>query len=412
MDLILKKQQEAKLLSWAIVKRQYKLILLLTFLVYALLIDSIAAMPKSAKGPQVPTCLHSLIGNNIRTPVYAFITNFLLVQKPLSPQRLHLLIQQEKYILTNNNKDQQKSYMAEVSESIMSHILRHFRDSAPTLQEITLYQRQGLAVASTDMKNAISFSEDPALDIAVGYLGDQPTKQLGIKKLIDRDGKEYQEVIMAIHWDKQTGSNLSLNLPNKSQQTIGYLRTIIQMSYLPLGAIIGDNTNTEVYPFIIDFLLQQESILPNKLHLIVEEERSIGLSRTSNLSNTYMDHIKNTEMSHILLKLRDSAPTLQEITLYQRQGLAVASTGMKSAIFFSEDPEVGIGTGYLGDLPTKQLGIKKLIARDGKEYQEVIIAIHWDRTNSWENYRAGSLSFSPAQQHEQTIGYLRAIIHI
>ncbi len=369
-----------------------------------------------AEEPTVPACLYSLIGDSVHTQVYAFITDFLLNQKLLSSKELSAHLKEERRILAHNKTNQhkpdnlEKPYMACVVENSLSHTLSAFRKAFLGCKMMVLYQKQGLAVAGT---GGIIFSreeEDP--DIAIGYLGDDPSHQLGIRKLTGIGNGAYREVIMAINWDKHTGSSLSLSPAKKPQQTIGYLRTIIQISPDPVGAVIGDDTHTEVYPFITDFLLKQKALSSQQLKLLLEKERA-NLANNNNPSKTYLAEVKKNELSDILTKLRDRSRRQEEITLYQKQGLAVATTGIKDPICFQqEDIDDPIAIGYLGDDPSQQLGIRKLMDTEGREYQEMIMAINWDKTNSWGNYRASSLTVSLPQASEETIGYLRVIIQM
>jgi hypothetical protein len=119
--------------------------------------------------------------------------------------------------------------------------------------------------------------------------------------------------------------------------------------------------------------------------LLLREERAI-IDKEHHEYPAYLDKIRQNEMSDVLTKLRGQSRARQEITLYQKQGLAVASTGMKKSISFQEAINPDIAIGYLGEHPSQKLGSRKLLDTEG---QEIIMAINCDKANNLGSYQSG-----------------------
>ncbi len=176
--------------------------------------------------------LKSPIGDNLHADVYFFITELLLKEKSLSRKKLKSILKAERQILQHNedssNEDRLKPRSADIREGEMASFLRILRDYYPGCEEIILYQHQGLEIVSSGSRNNITFTNKLDENYELGYLGNSPKDQIGIKKLVSREGKNYSLIIQFINYSpKQKFAYLSFSSPAKGHRTIGYLSYII-----------------------------------------------------------------------------------------------------------------------------------------------------------------------------------------
>lgn len=194
----------------------------------------IANTPSPASGYNAKKIIfRSPIGDGIHTDVYFFITDSLLKEKHLSRKKLRSILAGERKIHAHNKSCAQEEILkprsATVREGELASILAILRDHYSGYEELTLYQKQGLELASSGGKNNINFIDNLDEDYQLGYLGENPADWVGIRKITSIQGEKYYHVVQFINYNpKQKFSYLSFSSPQKGHQVLGYLSYIVK----------------------------------------------------------------------------------------------------------------------------------------------------------------------------------------
>lgn len=203
----------------------------LLYIICLLIVQSVLAVDfsSSRSNKELENLLAlSPIGDSMHASVYWFIEEALLKSKTLSKTELEEHIKVELDIIRQGNKD--KPYIAEISESQMGHVLRDLCHSRQRCEKITLYTKDGLAIASAS-KNDLIFREKQNINDdldCIGVLGPNVEEKLGLRKLTTQEGKVYSEVTTAIcYQEERKCSFLVTEKQGLEEPVIGYVRYIM-----------------------------------------------------------------------------------------------------------------------------------------------------------------------------------------
>ncbi|WP_010300180.1 carboxylic ester hydrolase [Candidatus Odyssella thessalonicensis] len=175
---------------------------------------------------------------------------------------------------------------------------------------------------------------------------------------------------------------------------------------------VGDQSHTEVYNFIKDFLLKQKKWSASEIQNLIDTERRQIAS--SEPFKSYTDTTSEGEMSGLLRILCRSNKSCRCLTLYQRDGVEVAhgdASVANASPFLLQlkhtldewiKDEINLGT--LGLTPTTRLGRTARIDTSGNELQEVIQAIYYNKERDY-----AYLATKVTTTQDQIIGYVRYI---
>lgn len=195
--------------------------------------------------------------------------------------------------------------------------------------------------------------------------------------------------------------SLSLCVSSFSQATLPEKESAPVLRALP--SPIGDNLHTEVYFFIKDALHKEGTILPNGRQKRLDQEIDIAQHKTGD--KPLMADAAEGELAHLLIILRDHLSWCQEITLYQKNGVAIATSGQKKVLTFNPDRDLNVRLGFLTPDPKKDLGQKKLTTTDGASYLEVTQAVHYHKDKDY-----ASLSNTLEEKGATLIGFVSYLV--
>ncbi|MDR2681705.1 MAG: hypothetical protein LBB29_01500 [Holosporaceae bacterium] len=166
---------------------------------------------------------------------------------------------------------------------------------------------------------------------------------------------------------------------------------------------IGDNTNCEVYGFIMDYIISQNKETRDVQKLVQQELEDMNKPNMK----SYMGDIVETETSHLLYALCTAKPWCRQITIYAKDGVVIASGGIGRDIVFHKDPEdVYESLGFLYSASVPRLKIKKIIdSKTDTVYLKITRVIYY---NQKQNYAY----FLAAQENptDELIGYISYVI--
>ncbi len=165
-------------------------------------------------------------------------------------------------------------------------------------------------------------------------------------------------------------------------------------------ALIGDNTHVEVYTFIINAL--KEAPLLSQTELQEKKQAEIAHQHDVNWKNHYADIIEG-ELASLLKILCRSHQACQEITIYQRDGVGIATSGLKASLDLPHRLS-DFSKGILSDQSLSTLGTYSYKAKSGHEYQEYLFAIYLDSRH------IAYISNTQREPHDKLIGYVSCLI--
>ncbi|MBA4749151.1 MAG: hypothetical protein H2057_00865 [Alphaproteobacteria bacterium] len=184
-----------------------------------------ATLPEKESAP-VLRALPSPIGDNLHTEVYFFIKDALHKEGVILPKDRQKRLDQEIDIAQRKTGD--KPLMADVAEGELAHLLMILRDHLRWCQEITLYQKNGVAIATSGQKKELTFNPERDLNVRLGFLTPDPKQDLGQKKLTTTEGSPYLEVTQAVHYHKDKDyASLSNNLNEEGATLIGFVSYLV-----------------------------------------------------------------------------------------------------------------------------------------------------------------------------------------
>ena len=195
--------------------------------------------------------------------------------------------------------------------------------------------------------------------------------------------------------------SLGLCTSSFSQATLPEKESTPALRALP--SPIGDNLHTEVYFFIKDALQKEGTVLPKDRQKRLDQEIDIAQRKTGD--KPLMADVAEGELAHLLIILRDHLSWCHEITLYQKNGVAIATSGPKKDVAFNPDRDLNVRLGFLTPDPKKDLGQKKLTTAQGAPYFEVTQAVHYHKD---KNY--ASLSNTLEEKGATLIGFVSYLV--
>jgi hypothetical protein len=169
----------------------------------------------------------SPIGDNTNEEIFYFITDYILKQNE-EKRDMRKLAQCE---LKNDGNMMLKSYIAEVVETTMSHLLCYLCRAHLWCHQITIFAKDGVAIASGGTLKNVVFSE--TLDDVyerLGFLYPSPTRYIGIKKMQDsKSNLMYFKIVKAIYYSrKQNYAYFLMRQKNSTDELIGYISYIVK----------------------------------------------------------------------------------------------------------------------------------------------------------------------------------------
>ncbi len=166
-------------------------------------------------------------------------------------------------------------------------------------------------------------------------------------------------------------------------------------------ALIGDNTHVEVYTFIANALKEAPTFSQTEL----QEKKQAEIDHQHDMNwKTHYAEIIEGEIASLLKILCNNYPTCQEITIYQRNGLGIATSGLKTSLDLSKRSS-DFSRGILSDQLMRALGTYSYKAKNGHEYQDYLFAIYLDsRQNAY-------IADTQQQPQDKLIGYLSCLIN-
>lgn len=138
----------------------------------------------------------SPIGDNIHTEVYTFIQNDLINAKSWSKDEVAKLRQQE---IQNRNNKELKPHIADIHEGELGGLLRILCQVQPNCEQITLYQQDGIGIATSGFKKNISFKTPRQIDFLVGILSPGIMNEPKVYNLNAKNNQKYNEYLYAIY---------------------------------------------------------------------------------------------------------------------------------------------------------------------------------------------------------------------
>lgn len=178
-----------------------------------------------------PVFAQSPIGDNIHTEVYAFIQQDLINSKSWLEADVAKLREQE--IANQHNKDL-KPHIADIYEGELSGLLRILCQVQPHCEEITLYQKNGISIATSGLKNRIKFKTPRNIDFMIGVLEAKTIQGFKVYDLQANNNQLYHEYLFAIYKNKKN-NYAYLGTKNKTPDDalIGYVSYVMHEKAAP-----------------------------------------------------------------------------------------------------------------------------------------------------------------------------------
>lgn len=167
---------------------------------------------------------------------------------------------------------------------------------------------------------------------------------------------------------------------------------------------IGDRTNVEVYTFIKEALLRSETYSLKKAQAWREQE--INQIDDTNFKPHSAD-IYEGELGSLLRLLCQAQPELYEITLYQKDGIGIATSGLKEEVTFTPSRIIDFRVCILSPSVIKNLKRYDYKSLHNEAYREILRAIY----ESNENHFA-YLGTQKRNPKDHLIGYVSYLIRI
>lgn len=166
--------------------------------------------------------------------------------------------------------------------------------------------------------------------------------------------------------------------------------------------LVGDNNHVEVYTFLIQALKET----PSFSEAMLQEKRQS--ERTHHALRSWKSHYANIaegEIASLLKILCKNHPTCQEITVYQKNGLGIATSSLKAPLYFQNRPQ-DFSMGILSPHSMKKLGITRYKTEDNREYHDYVFAIYLT------SRRNGYVDLLQRHAHDKLIGYVSCLLEI
>lgn len=165
---------------------------------------------------------------------------------------------------------------------------------------------------------------------------------------------------------------------------------------------IGDNTNVEVYSFITDLLLKSPKIKETERKDLYKT--ALEMLNQPDLKPHIAD-ISEGEIAALLRGFCDLYKGCAEITLYQAQGVGIASNGIDSKLHLDKDRNQDFQIGILSQQTIEKLGDFHYKTSENLAYTEHLRAIYLSH-----KYRTGYLAKEPASKNDRLIGYISFLV--
>jgi dienelactone hydrolase len=162
---------------------------------------------------------------------------------------------------------------------------------------------------------------------------------------------------------------------------------------------IGDD-NVQVYFFISDRLLKERSYSKEQVSALINQEKHIQESHSTD--KPLAADIFEGEMANLLRVLCRDFSGCQQITLYQREGVGIADSGLQKPLEFKDEKDSVLTLGFLGINPVDALGTHKRTTVDGRIYDDIVKAILYDIERHY-----AYLSTERPLKGQKLIGYVR-----
>ncbi len=167
----------------------------------------------------------SPIGDNIHTEVYTFVQESLIKSKPWSELAVAKLREQE--IANQHNKDL-KPHIADIYEGELSSLLKILCQVQPNCEEITLYQKDGIGIATSGLKKSIKLKTPRNIDFIVGILSAEIMHEPKVYRLQSKNNQKYNEYLYAIYKnEKEDYAYLAFKSKQPEDKLIGFVSYII-----------------------------------------------------------------------------------------------------------------------------------------------------------------------------------------
>ncbi len=215
----------------------FKTFFIITLMVFSYLTKSAQASSSAATHPnsfgfQSPSAEEdqanekSPIGDGMYTDVYTFILQDLLNAKSWSLKDAKNLRENE---IKNQGNPDLKPLIADIYEGETSGLLRMLCKTENHCDQITLYQKDGVGIATTGMMENIKFKTDRNIDFIVGVLSAFTREKLGTYTYQAENGAIYKEKLKAIYQsaDKRYAYP-GFKKKNPDDKLIGYVSYLTQ----------------------------------------------------------------------------------------------------------------------------------------------------------------------------------------
>ena len=193
-------------------------------LLFAILITLGLAAPSLAEDLSIETT----IGDGSNVEIYSFIKDFLLNEPKLSKAKTQMLEKSEHDGMTDEDY---KPLSAAVCEGEIAHLLYILCERKSWCENITLYQINGVSIASSgfrdDSTTALSFASARPDDLNIGILNLETASPPRIASYQNDKGVQYTEYLRSIYYNKQQDYAYVDNSPrDSSDKLVGYISYI------------------------------------------------------------------------------------------------------------------------------------------------------------------------------------------
>jgi len=188
---------------------------------FVILIIFSLSIPAFAEEPPIETT----IGDGINVEVFSFIKDFLLKEPKLSKSKTEKL---EKSEIDNADIEAHPPLSTTICEGEIPQLLYILCMRNNWCENITIYQTNGVAIASSgfrdDTKNSQNFALSRPEDLKLSILSEQTLSSPRIISYQDEKGNQYTEYLRAIYLDKKTDYAYVDNSPRDTHdKLIGYM---------------------------------------------------------------------------------------------------------------------------------------------------------------------------------------------
>ena len=177
--------------------------------------------------------IETTIGDGVNVEVYSFIKDFLLKEPKLSKTKTEKLEQSEHDKMAD---DDHKHLSATICEGEIPGLLFLLCERKNWCENITLYQTNGIAIASSGFRNdeinSFNFASSRPEDLKLGILNLETTTPPKMVSYQDEKGDQVTEYLKNIYYNKHDDYAYVDNSPrDHADKMIGYISYISNNKY-------------------------------------------------------------------------------------------------------------------------------------------------------------------------------------